>query len=101
MVRRLCSWLTLIGLLGWGMLLQGSPASTKAAENVTIGDPALIELADTPSQLGPTFTGCTPVNVSPINWDFEQQVVEMVNDHRASVSQPPLKRVAPLDAAAR
>jgi len=101
MVRKLCASLTALGLLGLTLFFQGRPAPTKAAENVVIGDPVLLEPADSPAELGPAFTGCTPVNVAPINWDFEQQVVELVNNHRASVNRPPLKRVAPLDAAAR
>ncbi len=95
MARKLCALLTALRLT----LFASAP--TKGAENVAIGDPVLIELVDSPAELGPAFTGCTPVNVPPINWDFEQQVVELVNDHRASINQPPLKRVAPLDAAAR
>ena len=101
MARRLCYLLVAFGLLGWGAFAQAPPALTRAAEGVIIGDPVLIEPAHTPSQLGPAFTGCTPVSVPPINWDFEQRVVELVNDHRASVGRPPLKRVNQLDAAAR
>jgi len=101
MARKLCASLTALGLLGLTLFFQGRPAPTKAAENVVIGDPLLLELRDVPAELGPAFTGCTPVAVAPINWDFEQQVVELVNDHRATIGRPPLKRVAPLDAAAR
>ena len=92
MLRRFCAWLTALGLLGLGLLVQNRPAPISAAENTAIGDPILLEQADAPATIGPTFTGCTPVNVPPINWDFEQQVVELVNDHRASIGRPPLKR---------
>jgi uncharacterized protein YkwD len=101
MLRRFCAWLTALGLLGLGLLVQNRPAPISAAENTAIGDPILLEQADAPATIGPAFTGCTPVNVPPINWDFEQQVVELVNDHRASIGRPPLKRVNQLDAAAR
>lgn len=49
----------------------------------------------------PLFTGCTAISVAPVNADFEQQVVELVNDHRAALGKPPLKRVSLLDSAAR
>jgi len=101
MLRKLCAWFTVLCLLGLGLLAQSRPAPISAAENTIIGEPALFEQADAPAALGPAFTGCTPVNVAPINWDFEQQVVELVNDHRASINRPPLKRVNQLDAAAR
>ncbi len=49
----------------------------------------------------PSFMGCSVVVLPPTNNDFEQQVVELVNDHRASIGKPPLKRVPLLDQTAR
>jgi uncharacterized protein YkwD len=49
------------------------------------------------------FTGCATGSetITPVRADFEQHVVELVNDHRASRGLPPLKRVTELDNAAR
>lgn len=47
------------------------------------------------------FKGCTVVPLPAVNEAFEQRVVELTNDHRASVGLPPLKRVALLDETAR
>jgi hypothetical protein len=49
----------------------------------------------------PALSGCNVQVVSPVNPDFEQRVVELVNDHRASLGRPPLKRVDLLDQTAR
>lgn len=49
----------------------------------------------------PAFSGCTIQTFTPVNFDFEQQVVELVNDHRASIGRPPLKRVSLLNQTAR
>ena len=57
MLRRFCAWLTALGLLGLGLLVQNRPAPISAAENTTIGDPILLEQADAPAAIGPTFTG--------------------------------------------
>ncbi|MDW8395192.1 MAG: CAP domain-containing protein [Anaerolineae bacterium] len=47
------------------------------------------------------FKGCTVVPLPSVNEAFEQRVVELTNDHRASVGLPPLKRVSLLDETAR
>jgi uncharacterized protein YkwD len=47
------------------------------------------------------FSGCGGVNPSVINGDYEQQVVELVNNERLNYGLPPLKRVTELDNAAR
>ncbi len=85
-------------------LCLGQPHAASAEEGTTSRTPVLRQpesRADGELSFAPAFTGCTVVYVSPTNWDFEQQVVELVNDHRASINRPPLKRVALLDAAAR
>jgi uncharacterized protein YkwD len=57
--------------------------------------------AASPAPVGTKPASCPAVEVLPINWAFEQRVVELVNDHRAAIGRPPLRRVAPLDLAAR
>lgn len=47
------------------------------------------------------FTGCTRINSAPLNADFEQRVVELVNLERAKVGAAPLKRNSDLDFASR
>lgn len=47
------------------------------------------------------FTGCERQNFEPVNADFEQRVVELVNDERNKQNLPPLKRNRDLDYAAR
>lgn len=49
----------------------------------------------------PEFTGCGGANVTTVNQEYEQRVVELVNRERAAVGLPPMKRVAGLDASAR
>ncbi|MBC7236778.1 MAG: CAP domain-containing protein [Chloroflexi bacterium] len=49
----------------------------------------------------PAFSGCGGVQVPPLNADYEQQVVELVNARRAERGLPPLKRVESLEYAAR
>lgn len=48
-----------------------------------------------------TLAGCGGQYPSPVNEDYEQQVVELVNGERTSRGLPPLKRVPALDQAAR
>ncbi len=66
----------------------------------TLGEP--IGTSTTPPSLM-MFSGCERVDVAPINEAFEQEVVELVNQHRASLTppRPPLKRVENLDYLAR
>jgi uncharacterized protein YkwD len=48
-----------------------------------------------------SFSGCGGGMVNPVNADYDQQVVELVNARRAEHGLPPLKRVEPLEYAAR
>jgi uncharacterized protein YkwD len=48
-----------------------------------------------------SFSGCGGGMVNPVNADYEQQVVELVNARRAEHGLPPLKRVESLEYAAR
>lgn len=63
-----------------------------------VGEPISSDQAPTHSL---NFTGCSRVNVEPVNAAFEQRVVDLVNQHRASIGLPPLRRNANLDYAAR
>ncbi len=47
------------------------------------------------------FGGCSPDYLPATNAAFEQQVAELVNQERAAVGLPPLKRIEALDQAAR
>ncbi len=49
----------------------------------------------------PAYTGCGGDFAPPVNAEYEQQVVELVNAERANAGLPPLKRAMPLDLAAR
>jgi len=49
----------------------------------------------------PEYTGCSPQYPGVVNAGYEQEVVELVNEERATTSLPPLKRVTQLDQAAR
>lgn len=49
----------------------------------------------------PTYSACGNPIVPVINGEFEQQVVELINQERAAQSLPPLKRIEELDQAAR
>ncbi len=48
-----------------------------------------------------TFTGCAGAIVPPVNYDYEQAVVEQTNAIRMQNGLPPLKRVQQLDESAR
>ncbi|MFN4294468.1 MAG: CAP domain-containing protein, partial [Thermoflexales bacterium] len=82
------------------------PGGAQAQEDIGALGEAVSVRRDAPAgpelQLAqPSFMGCSVVIVPPTNNDFEQQVVELVNDHRASIGKPPLKRVSLLDQTAR
>lgn len=49
----------------------------------------------------PTYSACGNQVVPVVNGEFEQQVVELINQERAAQSLPPLKRIEELDQAAR
>lgn len=78
-----------------------SPAAVKADDALPpdIGEGVTTEEVENTIQ----FSGCERRNFEPINADFEQQVVELVNDerNRQNPPLPPLKRNTDLDYAAR
>jgi uncharacterized protein YkwD len=56
---------------------------------------------DKPEDLAPAYSGCGGALAPPVNADYEQQVVELVNQTRSDYGLAPLKRVDALDDAAR
>jgi uncharacterized protein YkwD len=52
-------------------------------------------------ELSPAYTGCGGVSTPAIREDYEQQVVDLVNQARANQNLPPLKRASELVNAAR
>jgi uncharacterized protein YkwD len=64
-----------------------------------IGDPVAVAA---PAGFAPTLLGCGITVVAAVNAGLEQQIVDLVNQQRlTNGSLPPLKRVSPLDNAAR
>ncbi len=92
--------LWLVGLmlvLAVGLGVQ--PSAGAVPPPPAIGEPLSIA---GPAQPGLCFDGCGGVlGVPSSNEAYEQEVVERVNAERANAGLPPLKRVAPLDDAAR
>ena len=82
----------------WVFFIANTPGIAYGSDQPPqIDDPAI--MVGTENEL--QFIGCNPVYFEPINSDFEQRVVELTNDHRATEGRPPLKRVVALDHAAR
>jgi len=63
----------------------------------TVGAPVFYDL----SNFLPNFVGCGGQTATINNALYEQRILELVNDERARVILPPLKRVNQLDIAAR
>ncbi|MEJ5314726.1 MULTISPECIES: CAP domain-containing protein [Anaerolinea] len=86
--------LLLLSLVLWFMLAtaQTPPPDKVIGEAVNLDTPP-------PSEL--LFTGCTRVNVAPMNDSYEQRVVELTNIERNKLGIPPLKRNTDLDYAGR
>jgi uncharacterized protein YkwD len=63
----------------------------------TIGEPVVL----TNAAISPQMVGCSRLDFASLRPDYEQRVVELVNDERAKVSAPPLKRNTDLDFASR
>src|SRR5574340_485197 len=83
-----------------------APATTVIAQGVVteIGEALTVGLNGSQETLGgeqKDYSGCTRIDGSAINADFEQRVVELLNIERAKVGAAPLKRSSDLDFAAR
>ncbi|HAL16299.1 MAG TPA: CAP domain-containing protein [Anaerolineaceae bacterium] len=70
----------------------------KGQDNDTILGEGVISLE---GSLGLDAVGCTRTNTAPLNTQFEQRVVELVNIERVNAGLPPLKRNDQLDLAVR
>lgn len=89
----------LVTLIAYHASVGASAAIAQSPPEPQLGDPVSLEPKPTDAQ--PQFTGCGGVFVAVVNATFEQEVVESVNAFRAANGVPPLKRVEPLDDAAR
>lgn len=76
------------------------PASASEAIPTPLVNPDL-PLSPSSKALSPTYTGCGGIIAPAINAEYEQRVVELVNQARAENSLPPLKRTESMDQAAR
>lgn len=75
-----------------------SPPAVLADDDVTnLGEAVFFEEGEAEIQ----FSGCDVRYFETVNADFEQRVVELVNDERKNRNLPPLKRNSDLDYAAR
>ncbi len=92
--------LWLVAGVMWGCLL--SPASVQADDAIlpTLGEPASTDALDE-AQSSIQLVGCERRDFESVNADFEQRVVELVNEERKKQNLPPLKRNRDLDYAAR
>ncbi|MGB9799417.1 MAG: CAP domain-containing protein [Thermanaerothrix sp.] len=88
-----------LALLSLVLFFASTGAALAQEPFPTVGSSVSLESGD----FEVLFTGCATGSetISPVRADFEQRVVELVNDYRASKNLPPLKRVAELDNAAR
>ena len=80
--------------------LGGQPGSARGAVPTPQADPVL-SLSSPPKALSPAYTGCGDIIAPVINAEYEQRVVELVNQARAENGLPPLKQTESLDQAAR
>ncbi len=93
-IRWLGRLISLVGLLALNAsVVRAGTETPPVGESVSLANDSFV----------PLFSGCAVGNevVSPVRADFEQRVVELVNDYRATKGLPPLKRVPALDLAAR
>ncbi|MHB0965857.1 MAG: CAP domain-containing protein [Bellilinea sp.] len=72
-------------------IVKGQEIDTELGEGVNSTD----------SSFGLDAVGCTRTNTAPLNIQFEQRVVELVNIERVNAGLPPLKRNDQLDYAVR
>lgn len=90
-------FLLIVTLLSLFSLLSPMPVRADETPPPAVGEPVTLEESENTTQ----FTGCTRLDFEPVNADFEQRVVELVNDERHNQNLPPLKRNRDLDYAAR
>jgi len=95
--------LSLILLFTAGLLaLHSLKDSSLATQLASTPQPGKISALVRPDgEVLPAYSGCGAENAPPLSADYEQLVVELVNDARADQGLPPLKRSDPLEKAAR
>jgi uncharacterized protein YkwD len=99
-LRRLLLWIRSILFL-LPMLLPFGGASQSVAQAKPALPPVLSSIQIHDAFSAPEYSACGNDIVPVINEVYEQKVVELVNQERAALSLPPLKRVIELDQAAR
>lgn len=92
--------LCLVAVLVWGSSV--SPAVVRADDSVlpVVGEAAAVDETSEPHN-SIQFNGCERQNFEPVNAEFEQRVVELVNQERNKQDLPPLKWNIDLGYAAR
>ncbi len=94
LLRSVHKWLIALAVMAAFLPFQ-------TASSAVLLDPGVISPTGEPPLIQPMYTGCSAVYLDAFNNDYEQQVVELVNQRRAENNLPPLKRVVALDYAAR
>ena len=84
------------------LVLHSLKDSSLATQLASTPQPGRISALVRPDgEILPTYNGCDAENAPTVSADYEQQVVELVNDACADQGLPPLKRSDPLEQAAR
>ena len=85
------------------LLLSPVPLHVASAGDLTpeADDAVFNPTRDSTPGFVPLINGCSRIDLSAVNADYEQRVVELVNEQRAANGLPPLKRQVDLDFAAR
>ncbi|GAB4544936.1 MAG: hypothetical protein Kow0063_38820 [Anaerolineae bacterium] len=91
-------FILLATFMSFALLQPAAAAPPEPTDDQIIGTPISLEPA---GDVIPAYAGCGGVMAPPVNADYEQEVVELVNARRAANGLPPLKRVTQLDQAAR
>src|SRR5574340_1524310 len=100
MNRSIRIFILLFVFIGINSSVFAPPSTVLAQGEVTeIGDTLAVGLIGSQETLGgeqKDYSGCTRIDGSAINADFEQRVVELLNIERAKVGAAPLKRSSDL-----
>jgi uncharacterized protein YkwD len=83
-------------LLVFSTVLGNGPIYPDLTSSVILDDAPARE-----GELFPAYTGCGGISAPAIREDFEQQVIDLVNQARADQNLPPFKRASALVEAAR
>ena len=84
------------------LVLHSLKDSSRATQLTSTPHPGKISaIIRSDGEVNPAYSGCGAENAPLVNVDYEQQVVELVNDARTDQGLAPLKRSDPLERAAR